>query len=1150
MFRRASSQPQTGLHALTHVAWGTSVGGLVLLAEERRRRVALAQKIIENGKKLQGYKSYGAVAAIAEFDLSGDWHPTSQHDYEEHRSEESSNRSLTNHEWRSRRRSHRSLPTTSPNVTGQDSHISRHAETFHPKDDAVKKDPPSRTGISNSSIYHRLQVPAKDTSLPAQAQSPNALSATSPHPVSPSPRKLIPSYTKERSFTYQNIIATRVIECLESDDTKFRVAGFHELSVFFKRRHHDLSTGMQKAIRLAWRSSKTELHTHLGTDIRRRVLASVADSTNSSQDLDAQSTVAAGKESQSSVCERITRQVHVNQLESAYFDFLSLCETVAEPLEHFARKSISRLLSAFKAEGLHSVVTDIYQRTLVSLKDWQALRKKQDIQWVLQEGTAASTLGFCQSVFEALVRMSEPDGINMFSTTVLDWSFGTASISDTIALYGIIGDLELGRKNQKILRDMADSLTQRAFREGSLDDAATLLIWRGNRDTGSLCTDRQLEVVLRHLISTNKLGPAAEILVSAQVKHDWKLGFSRLFDTHHATTSFYDHLIEALQERKGLSAIARLETDIAPAHRLSGQSLLYLYKAFAEHGRIVEAEEALQRFSIRGTDFSDEAVQASSTALIRRCWKSTRNLDVTERLFKQILTLCPSTAVTHHTQDQFNAVIKACVEAGDLEKAETYTTQMIHEYNLAITPFSMANFMLAKAVEGDWMQVEKLLQDLQAHAQNSGRPTEVEAGIFDSVYNRYCEQHTVAESIAFVTRILGLFDLRPSGSMCRRTTDLLITAEDIQGLEDWCRFTSQHERLPELSSEAISQLMHRIAPNNSLKFREALQTEEVLANVLKNVDNPSDFATHLEEIYDEEEEKLQTRRLREPLQTTGQQEDFRSRAQQNILRSLAQHDYDGAIRAYWTSSTDGLPAQPINLTLAVKAMLMSDEYTAADIQQLIQSAQDAGLDVGRTEEVLFLQSLVENRLTEAEAHDVVFSHYRTQDESHRKVAHYVTLAVTRNLFLQGANDAARKLLRDVQRSQWGRSKPFKISEMTLMLRILIKMGDFRGVLDAVKAVMEHNLRIDWTFIRALTAGRQLYGRKAIQHGGPDMDEEARGAFYDMLNLCAADAKKRRHEQRCRTLTFAKEVVDMLARVRVEPTEPVTVENAGVSTQKD
>jgi len=854
----------------------------------------------------------------------------------------------------------------------------------------------------------------------------------------------------------------------------------------------------------------------------------VADSKNDTQDLDNQSTDAASKENQILVAERMMQQVRVKQLESAYFDFLSLCETTAEPLHHFVRKSVSHLLSAFKAEGLHSVVADIYQRTLVSLKDWQALRKKQDIQWVLQEGTSASTLGFCRSIIEALVRMSEPQGLNLFSTTILDWSFGIASISDTITLYAVIGDLDLGRKNQKILRDMADSLTQRAFREGSLDDAATLLIWRGTRDPGSLCTDRQFEVVLRHLMSTNRLDGAADLLLNAESKHDWKLDFGRLFDTRHATTSFYDQLISVLQDRKGSSALARLEADIAPVHRLSRQNSVYLYKAFAEHGRAADAEEALQRFSTRGIDFSAEVVQTSNTSLLRRCWKSTRNLDIIERIFKQILILSPSTAIT---QDQFNAVIKACVEAGDLEKAEKYITQMTKDFNMAVTPLGMANFMLAKAVVGDWLQVEKLLQDLQAHAKTSGPSAEVEAGIFDSVYNRYCEQHTVAESIVFVTRILGMFDLRPSRSICRRTLDLLISAEDIKGLQDWCEFMSQHERLPTLSLEAISQLMFRIAPNNSLKFQEALQTEEVLADLVKDINSPAEFGERLMKVYPEEEEELQYRRLREPLQAAAKQEDSRSRAQQHILRALAQHDYDRAIRAYRTSLTDGLPAQPLNLTLAVKAMLMSDQYTEADIQQLIRSAQDAGLDVGRTEEVLFLQSLVENKLAEAEAHDIVFSHYQTQNDSHRKVAHYVTLAATRNLFLQGANDAALKLLRTAHISQWGQRKPFEIPEMTLMLRIYIKMGDFRGVLDTVKDVMDRNLRIDARFLRALTTGRQLYGRKAVQHGGPDMDEEARAAFYDMLDLCAVDAKKRRHEQRGMTLGFAKEVIEVLARIR-------------------
>jgi pentatricopeptide repeat protein len=1121
---RATSQTRPGLYAVTHVAGGLSLGGLCLLAEERRRRVAIAQKIVENGRKLQAYKSYGAVAAVAEFDLGRHWDGAEEAEHAKHIQDEPRARSLTNFEWRSRGRSHRRLPTAPHKSNAQDAdeavagsalattesastthtstpaHADRHASTT--------SSPRRLEGLRRSLI----QRPASDARLAIEREVK-------------AKRTTLPSYTRERSLIYQNVIAGRVTECLASEDTKLRAAGFHELSVYFREPHNDLGKEMRGAVRLAYRAPAEELRSQMASKIRRQVNASIALSRVAASETKREvagepafsrsSTGIDPEKSQAGIAWSISHHLKAGRLDSAFFSFLSICERSTQPIEKELRHAVNSLLYAFKRQEVYSVVSDIYQRTTQVLNDWQALRDRDNLTWLLDGATSVGSLKFCRSIISALAGMSDQQGLRIFTKTILDWSWSHASFVDTMGLFEVLGDLNVGEKNDAELRKMADELTQRAIREGSLNDAAQLMLWRARRESGQLCTPGQLRAVVSHLISSRQgQGSAVDLFLTAAPRYEAKLDISDCFRLREKSDTASYRLIEQLHTRCAFQYILDVDAGTDKTGDIGIRTLQLVDEAFTKVGKVNHAVEWLESLHERGRRSNRARLQANHASLLKRCWRTTRNIELTEQIFTKAQQL----GLGPEAHDAYNVMIKAFVEAGNMDKASEYATQMIQPDNAIATATTIINLALGKAVTGDWAQIDRMMQDLDSRAKESSGTLQVEAHMFDGIYNQYRRQHTVDQLAEFVKKVVRLFHVGPSMNMLLGTTEAIMKAEDIDALEEWLHFVRQHDARAHLTSESITLLLFRIANRPDLKYEESLINASTLKRATE-APNPNEAADYLQRQLLEERERLSKMRR--------SQSEHRDMSQRDMQLALSQGDYDAVLQLYKKSLVNGLPASPISLNLALQAAFASEESTLEDVELMLHSARSAGFNVDRTADVFVLQRLKRKPVPEAEARNIALTHYENLEAGHRPISHYVTIAAARNLYLARKYDAALLLLQDVQASKWALKQPFDIKAYTMLLRIHIKQGSGPGVLTTMKAILDDNLRVDSQLINTLQNGRQLYGKSATKHGAAEMTNSAREAMFDLLEMCVADAKERLWGQRCKTLEFARQAVRLV-----------------------
>jgi len=833
---------------------------------------------------------------------------------------------------------------------------------------------------------------------------------------------------------------------------------------------------------------------------------------------------------QSNIASRIIAQVHDGRLDVAFFEFLALCEKATTPLSGQLRSAIKLLVKSFKKENLYSVVAEIYVRVVRYLKDFELIRRRKgDLCWLLDGSTSRINLSFSKIILASLVDISDSESIGSFSATFLQWFSINAPLQDTVALLTTLDDLklEISKRRFQLLKATTDELTQRAFRIGDLDNATDVMLWGARRHTEALCTGGQLKVALVHLLDTGRMPDAAELYLACERRSVATLNMKDYFKVDMSSSTGIHILNEFFRElyyRQGFDAMLSLEGAVDDRSTISNQNQEFLYRAFTEIGAISGAMRTVARLKQRDISTTSEVVQEGHAVLLRRCWKTTRNLELTEHIFNNIQSLLILSSDNHR---HFDEMIRICVQAHDIERAQQYAARML-KLGIPVTPRTMTGFMLAHAMQGEWARVKELMHSLKQKASPATK--ELTADVFDYIYLQHVEQHTATESVAFVFEIIELFNIQPSVIMSRHTTDTIVKSEDIALLQQWFAFLSQRGQTPWLSSEAISLLLYRISLRMDLKFHPALQTQKML-DLVQNVSNPDECRRLLAQKLGAAQEASGRTALSQPQLEAEVHAESRSSVQKGMLRAMARKRPDEALAIYKNTLRGGLSPEPANLNIALSASFMSDSGGYEEAQQLVDSAQEAGLHVTRVEEIFLAQSFKHRKLTYEDAHDVVSDHYQMLIDTHRKPSEFIAVAAARNLFLQGQNVDAQRLLYQVF-SKYRSQLPFSLITMTLRLRIHIKRGHIDGVLHVLTTVLERNLRIDAVFIRALQLGRQLYGDNAAKRGGVDLgSEEAREAFREILVECIVVAQMKRRVQRKQSLVFAQGVVKLLKKHR-------------------
>lgn len=451
--------PKTALERVGTIVAGASFGGVCLVAEERRRQLAFAQNVIENGKKLHKYKTYQTLAPVETFDQGqGRWldlPPVSaqeQHSTGHARPEDlplladpQTGRQLSNSEWRSRRRKYRPLPRASPTTLHTASslplptNILEHWDTsewrtqhetqaFEAGDKSLMHIvEPAPTEASAQPLEHDTQeaqeldqpTPQDREDVREDVRSPSLVGRPSFHLASSEDINFsipdesenaktsaallnVESRSTSHAKDLQDIVASHVISCLETDDKRWIARGLRELRSYLKGDIPILVESMNRAIVLASEKSNSDSKIlRRLTDLRASSVLPVQQPLGSDAPPEVEVSPYADQTAQA---RRISDLVRADQAYEAFFVFKAFCGHVRQPLESAMSDAISKLMFVFKDMHLYSIVNDIRQQCLHKLKEWRFVVK--DIHLMLLDEPLSRKPNFISNIFRQVLELN------------------------------------------------------------------------------------------------------------------------------------------------------------------------------------------------------------------------------------------------------------------------------------------------------------------------------------------------------------------------------------------------------------------------------------------------------------------------------------------------------------------------------------------------------------------------------------------------------------------------------------------------------------------------------------------------------------------------------------------------------------------------
>ncbi len=467
-----TGQTKTAFQIFYNVAWASSVGGLAILAEERRRRVAIAQSIIENGKKLQAYKSYQTTASLEVFDR-GDFWDTKLPNIAAAQDNTTPTTStpdivLTSHDWQSRVRVHRAIPSfsLSSSPTAQRDRFASEAARY-----LLPAMVPPSAAVSEGSAPEGTRV--------ANSAKPISVLSASSYFQKSSDRSC-------RRDHLQEVVAKRAIECFNSEDVSVHTKGCLELIAYFRQPRHIVSRAMRDAIQLS-RSCGQEANDLLFPKTQwLRTCQTISQSERfdleqSSDVIEAQYQLRARQcalempvSSQTTLAITIQQYLHQALLDDAYYKFQDLCKIVQASLSDSAVQAIRNLLSAYKLIGAFSVVRNI-QRDLLRIKSWK--HDLADFLWLLEREIPCKILQLCTGTIEGLLECKQEEhGIQLWVESV-QWLFRSGRLAMATKLFIQFLDSTHDSLVDISVQKLARNLYPRAVQVGLFEEGKVIFSW-------------------------------------------------------------------------------------------------------------------------------------------------------------------------------------------------------------------------------------------------------------------------------------------------------------------------------------------------------------------------------------------------------------------------------------------------------------------------------------------------------------------------------------------------------------------------------------------------------------------------------------------------------------------------------------------------
>ncbi|KAB8801892.1 hypothetical protein FH972_026713 [Carpinus fangiana] len=505
-------RPRSALRLLCNAAAGCSVAGLALLAEERRRRIAIAQKIVENGRRLQAYKAYHGNAALAVFDNDPPWDfaadPPAQHQHQHQQQQQqyfgrdasSANHAepqahnqtptLTNEEWRSRGRVKRSLPTSSPTPVDEAPRNTYRLPEPFPLDHW-------RTRMQSSTDRPRnlpfAQSEPHDISFPSEQPNPPSLDIQDTTSM-PTPSEFIAEQTPDVEYDEEWARSTAVKEIqralktglqlrmarAESDEERIKV--YAELLAYFNTHDEFIFAPLRNFVLFlrGRRGNRTraEKNGNLWDQLTKKAnwdMQAACDTPGRLRSNDRIATSLASKAAfnlrnepsdsrQSSLGRHILHFLELQRPDEAYLVLTMARSSIFGPLELPLRNAVRSLIDTFKALLCPTLVLELHRMLARMNHDVSLLR--DDLDFLLRNESGSTRLSVCQSLLTDSMSGASDRKVesSAYLTAVLEWllendGFAAAAyVFTALNLHGApLNDIDTGIS--RLIQSQAQSVT-------------------------------------------------------------------------------------------------------------------------------------------------------------------------------------------------------------------------------------------------------------------------------------------------------------------------------------------------------------------------------------------------------------------------------------------------------------------------------------------------------------------------------------------------------------------------------------------------------------------------------------------------------------------------------------------------------------------
>lgn len=526
---------------------------------------------------------------------------------------------------------------------------------------------------------------------------------------------------------------------------------------------------------------------------------------------------------------------------------------------------------------------------------------------------------------------------------------------------------------------------------------------------------------------------------------------------------------------------------------------------FAAKGPVTGAKDFFDSIAHAELDHTSPRAVSAHRKLLMRCWRTTRNMQLTKDLFKLQMDLMsqPDKALP-----VYNAFVSACVEDGDLQGAQDIADYLV-DRNIRPDFEARSHVALARGKAGEWDDVE---QELVKMLQNAGDAQRY-SHCLDKTLVEYSRRHSAEAAVAFFTRVQERSHLKLTNSVARCFTESILRDGRIDLLQQWMNVLTSQGKASSITQSSFALLVQRILQSRQLKDNGALKA--IRLNHLVDCDDPK----HLVDLINSKREpRIPT--AGGPGSRNGvvsSTRDASRSVERAMLNALARRNPHEALAAYRTSSQDGIHSSAVELRLAITACsrLPIPEAEWSDMaKKLIDDAAAGGLNTATANEALqtaHVQKTPHN-FTQTEALQEVDKYFENSKPGRPRYQHN-SIALASKLLNQGDAKSAMRVMKKTRRCLRELGQDFGIPAWTTILRALVTLDDPHGVRLVTDHIIKSDLLIDHNLPRALLA----YGNRARNIRNKAELPKVSGEIGSALRRL----KRQRREQREKAMRFGK-----------------------------